>query len=82
MHLSFEPRTLTVEASDEAIANLGLDIFEDEQFDRIHDVIAVDDDGSETTFTTARTLERPDRFTLTIPNSALQKIHGLPGGEC
>lgn len=54
---SGEPVTVIVEASPDVIHEQSLNEFAGEHYDRIHNVISIDDDGRKVTITTSRSLD-------------------------
>lgn len=75
---SGDPIRINVEASMEAVYDLGLDILEGQQYSRLIDVIAIEEDGKNTIITTCRSIEKPSRPVYEIPTKYIEKIHGIP----
>lgn len=69
-----ERATLLLEASEGTIIEQHLREFQGEQWDRIHDVIAVYYERDGIRFVTSRSIKRPERGEVTIPHAAIKSI--------
>jgi hypothetical protein len=69
-----DPTRVVVEATIEAQWELGLDMFNGEQYDAIEDVISIEWHRDTVQFVTVRTLARPWRDELHIPRSAIERV--------
>lgn len=75
------PTTIVIEASLEVIHKLDLDTWAGEQYDRIHNVISIEDDGNDVTFETTRSIEaykrnepNAGRGLWRFPHTALERV--------
>ncbi|HWI67622.1 MAG TPA: hypothetical protein VNS88_04520 [Nitrospiraceae bacterium] len=75
------PTRVVIEASMDAVYEHDLNLLDNEQYDSINNVIAIEDDGKETRFTTCRSHEawlrgepNAGRGVLVIPNKYLERV--------